>query len=217
MACHERETELRDWVLGELSPEKERELEQHVAGCALCAGSAEELRKLQQALVSHLTDREMPSHLVFVSEERRRQSPLAAFWPSLVRVAALSAAAAVVFLAIVSLGLARWRSQLLPAAAPQRAALNRAEITVLVDQALARQAAVEKSDMQAANQDLAARLRQEQASSLAQLARQLDYLELAETTVWKETQRQNEVVSLIAHNSLQTPAGAPEGSSRRQF
>jgi anti-sigma factor RsiW len=215
MACHERETELRDWALGELSPEKERELEQHLAGCASCAHSAEELRKLRQALMSHLTDREMPSHLVFVGEERKPKSPLAAFWPSLARAAALSAAAAAIFLAIVSLGLARWRSQLLPAAAPGRAALNRAEITAIVNQAISEQTAVERSDMQAANQDLAAHLRQEQASSLAQLARQLDYLELAETTVWKETQRQSQVVDLIAHNSLEAPAGSPEGRSRR--
>ena len=205
MACRERETDLTGWALGELSPEREQEFEQHLATCAECARSAEGLRRVRQVLTSHLTDREMPSHLVFVGEERKATSPRASFWPSLARAVALSAAAAAVFLAIVSLGLARLRSRLLPTVAQEKPALTQIEVKALVDQGVAEQAAQERKETQAANQELAASLQQEQARSLAQFARRLQYLESAQNTVWKETQRQNQVVSLIAHSYL--PAG----------
>ena len=92
MGCREWETELNDWALDELSPMKARQLEQHIGQCEECARSAQRLRGVRQALMSNLTDHEMPAHLVLVGE--KPQSLFAGFWPALFRTAALSAAAA---------------------------------------------------------------------------------------------------------------------------
>ncbi|MBZ5563666.1 MAG: zf-HC2 domain-containing protein [Acidobacteriia bacterium] len=212
MGYCERDVELTDWVLGELPAEKAREVERHVTQCAECARSAERLRKLQQTLTSHLTDRDMPARLVFVGEPAR--APFANFWGSLVRTAALSAAAAAVFLAILAFGSVSLKSRLLPAATPREAALTRAEIQDFVKQAVAEQAALERKQIEAGNAQLAASLRQEQAAGLSRVARQLDYVETAQNTVWKQMQQQNEYVSLIARNSLQ-PASLSKPPARR--
>jgi hypothetical protein len=63
--------------------------------------------------------------------------------------------------------------------------------------------------------DLAASLRAEQMRNLASIQQQLQYLELVQNTVWKETQRQNEVISLVAQNQLQPPASSSVEPSRR--
>ncbi len=196
-----REVELTDWMLGELSPEAAREIELHVSQCAPCARSAERLRGVQQALTSSLGDRDMPARLVFVGEPAR--SPFANFWPSLVRTAALSGAAAAVFLVMVAFGSVPLRSRLIPAVAPQGATLSRTEVQDLVRQAVAEQVALERKQTEAANAQLAASLRQDQVTNLTRLARQLDYVEQAQSTVWKQMQQQNEYVSLIARDYLQ--------------
>jgi len=208
----QREAELADWVLAELPAHKVRELEQHVSQCAECARSAERLRKIQQALTANLTERDMPAHLVFVGKQRH--SPFAGFWGALARTAALSAAAAGIFLAILSLGSATWKSRLHPTAAPRGAALTRAEIQDFVKQAVAEQVALEKKQAEAANERLEASLRQEQASNMSRVARQLDYMGSAQSTVWKEMQQQNEYVSLIARDYLQ-PASMSRPPARR--
>jgi anti-sigma factor RsiW len=213
MGCREWGTELTDWVLDELSPQKARQLEQHIEQCSECARSAHSLRGLRQALTSNLTDREMPAHLVLVGE--KPQNALAAFWTAILRTAALSAAAAAVFLAVVSAGFRYGGSRLLPSIARVEPALLRTQVQGLVEQAIAEQAQLQRKETQAAAQEMAATLRQEQIGNLARIAQQLQYLELAQNTVWKETRQQNAVMTLLAHNYLQPTTSLPTGTPRR--
>ena len=213
MVCREWETELTDWALDELSPMKARQLEQHIGQCEECARSAQRLRGVRQALRSSLTDRQMPAHLVLVGE--KPQSLFAGFWTALFRTAALSAAAAAIFLLVASVGLRYGGSRLLLTTARVEPTLTRTELQAFVAQAVAEQASLQRKEAQAATLDLAASLREEQMRNLARIQPQLQYLELAQNTVWKETQRQNEVISLVAHNQLQPPASSFAEPSRR--
>jgi len=213
MDCREWETELTDWALDELSPMKARQLEQHIEQCEECARSAQRLRGVREALMSSLTDRQMPAHLVLVGE--KPQSLFAGFWTALFRTAALSAAAAAIFLLVASVGLRYGGSRLLLTTARVEPTLTRTELQAFVAQAVAEQASLQRKEAQAATLDLAASLREEQMRNLARIQPQLQYLELAQNTVWKETQRQNEVISLVAHNQLQPPASSSAEPSRR--
>ena len=211
MGCREWESELTDWALDELPPTKARQLEQHFAQCEECARSAQRLQAVRQALRSSLADRVMPAHLMLVGE--KPQSHFAGFWAALLRTAALSAAAAAIFLVTVSVGFRHGQSWLLPTTARVEPTLTRAELQALVAQTVAEQVSAQSKETQAATRDLAASLRAEEMGNLARVGRQLQYLELAENAVWKETQRQNEVISLVAHypqppaNSLTHPPG----------
>ena len=213
MVCREWETELTDWALDELSPMKARQLEQHIGQCEECARSAQRLRGVREALMSSLTDRQMPAHLVLVGE--KPQSLFAGFWTALFRTAALSAAAAAIFLLVASVGLRYGGIRLLLTTARVEPTLTRTEFQAFVAQAVAEQASLQRKEAQAATLDLAASLREEQMRNLARIQPQLQYLELAQNTVWKETQRQNEVISLVAHNQLQPPASSSAEPSRR--
>jgi hypothetical protein len=163
--------------------------------------------------MSSLTDRQMPAHLVLVGE--KPQSLFAGFWTALFRTAALSAAAAAIFLLVASVGLRYGGSRLLLTTARVEPTLTRTELQAFVAQAVAEQASLQRKEAQAATLDLAASLREEQMRNLARIQPQLQYLELAQNTVWKETQRQNEVISLVAHNQLQPPASSSAEPSRR--
>jgi hypothetical protein len=162
--------------------------------------------------MSSLTDRELPAHLVLVGE--KRQSLFAGFWPALLRTAALSAAAAAIFLVAVSVGFRQGRSWLLPATARVEPALTRTELQALVAQAVAEQVSLQSKETQAATRDMVASLRAEQMGNLARIAQRMQYLESAQNTVWKETQRQNEVISLVAHYQ-QPLTRSPVEPSRR--
>ena len=197
MGCRERGPELTDWALDELSPVKVQELEQHIKQCDECAGSAQRLLAVRQALTSSLVDREMPAHLVLVGE--KPQSRFAGFWAAILRTAALSATAAAIFLGVVSLGFRLGPSWLLPTMARVEPALNRTELQALVSRAVAAQASMQSKDIQAANSAQVERLRQEQMENWARFAQQLQYLELAQNSEWKETQRQKEVISMVSH------------------
>ncbi len=213
MGCREWETELNDWALDELSPTKARQLEQHIGQCEECARSAQRLRGVRQALMSSLTDHQMPAHLVLVGE--KPQSRWAGFWTALFRTAALSAAAAAVFLVVAAVGFRYEGSRLLPITAQVKPTLTRAELQAFVAQVVAEQASLQRKGTEAATVDLAASLRAEQMRNLANIQQQLQYLELAQNTVWKETQQQNEVISLVAHNQLQPPASSSAEPPRR--
>jgi anti-sigma factor RsiW len=213
MGCPEWETELTDWAVDELSPMKARQLEQHIGQCEECARSAQRLRGVRQALMSSLTDREMPAHLVLVEE--KPQSLSAGFWTALLRTAALSAAAAAIFLVVVAFGLRYEGSRLLPATERVEPRLTGAELQSLVTQVVAEQVSLQRKETQAATMGLAASLRAEQMRNLASIQQELQYLELTQNTVWKETQRQNAVISLVAHNQLQPPASSSAQPSRR--
>ena len=213
MGCREWETELTDWVLDELSPPKAQQLEAHIGECEECARSAQRLRGVRQALVSGLPNREMPAHLVLVGEKPQGLWP--GFWTAFLRTAALSAAAAVIFLAVASVGFRYGGTRFLPAAARVERTLTRTELQALVAQALSEQASLQRKEMQAATMDLAASLRAEQIRNMDSLQQQLQYLELAQNTVWKETQRQNAVIRLVARNQLQPLASSPADPSRR--
>lgn len=197
MGCREWGTELTDWALDELPPAKAREIEQHIGQCEECARSAQRLQAVRQALLSSLTDREMPARLVLVGE--KPQSLFAGFWPALFRTAALSAAAAAIFLVAVSVGFRHGRTWLLPTTARVEPTLTRTELQAFVAQTVAEQVSSQSKETQAVTRDLAASLRAEQMGNLARIGRQLQYLELAQNAVWKQTQRQNEVISLVAH------------------
>jgi anti-sigma factor RsiW len=191
---------------------KARELEQHIGQCEECARSAQRLGEVRQALRSSLTDREMPAHLVLVGE--KPQSLFAGFWTPLLRTAALSAAAAAIFLVAVSVGFRHGRSWLLPTTTRVEPTLTRTELQAFVAQAVTEQVSLQSKETEAATRDLVASLGQEQMRNLARIVQQLEYLELAQNTVWKETQRQNEVISLVAH-SQQLPTSSPAEPSRR--
>ncbi len=207
MGCQERKAKLMDWVLDELAPAEVRELEQHVQQCAECSRSADRLRSVHGALKKSLVDREMPAHLVFVAD--RPKSRFEGLWTSLWRTAALAATAAVVFLGILVGGAAHWRNRLAPAGSAVESALTPADVKALAAQEVERQVALERHELEAANANLAANLREEQMRSLDRLAHQLDYVQLVQSSVWKETQQQGAMVELIARNSLESKVPAP--------
>jgi anti-sigma factor RsiW len=206
MGCREWGTELSDWALDELSPAKVRELEQHLEQCEECARSAQRLLGVRQALKSSLTDFEMPAHLVFAGE--KPQSPLAGFWAALLRTAALSAAAAATFLVVASVGLRYGGARLLPVTAWAKPAMTQTEFQTFITKAVADEVSLQSKEMKAATTDQVAALRQAQVENWARIARQLQYLELAEYTQWKETQQQNKVISSVARYQ-QLPTGSP--------
>jgi len=212
MGCREWGTELTDWALDELSPAKAQELEQHIRQCEECARSAQRLLGVRKALTSSLTDREMPAHLVLVGE--KPQSRFEGFWVALLRTAALSAAAAAIFLAVASVGLRYGGARLLPTTAWAKPGLTQTELQALVARAVAEQVSLQSKEIQAATRDQVASLRQEQMGDLARFAQQLEYFELSLNTEWKETQRQKEVISLVAHNQ-QAPTNQAAEPSRR--
>jgi hypothetical protein len=78
--------------------------------------------------------------------------------------------------------------------------LNRTQLQAFVAQAVAEQVSAQSKQAQAATGDLVGSLRQEEMGNLARIAQQLEYLELTQNAVWKETQRQHEFISLVAHD-----------------
>jgi len=88
-------------------------------------------------------------------------------------------------------------------------ALTRTELQALVARAVAAQASLQSKETQAAARDLVAGLREEEMEKWALVGRQLLYLESAQNTEWKETQRQNEVIRLVARSQqlLTNPPG----------
>jgi len=208
MGSCERETELRDWVLDELAPEKVKQLERHVEQCRECARSAQQLRELREVLIRSLTDQVMPAHLVFVREQSR--NVFVGFWSSLARTAALAVVATCIILAALSVGVARWKGQLLQARVKQQPTISETEIRALVAQALTEQDASLRKQTEAFNEALAASLRQGQMRQCRQLSQRLRYLEFAQNTVWKEAQQRNEIVDLIARSYLQPGVTQPK-------
>ncbi len=200
MRCAEREAKLTEWILNELPPTEAQELERHVQQCADCGSSLERLRIVHQALTKTLTGRPAPAHLVFLPETAKKTLP--PFRNSLWRAAAAGAVAAVVFLAVSWSGFS-YRAQYLPGKpSVETAALTSADVKALAEQVVAQRLALQRKEVEAANANLAASLRQEQMSDLARVARQLRYLETTQSAVWKETQQQGALVQLIARNSL---------------
>jgi hypothetical protein len=120
----------------------------------------------------------------------------------------------VIFLVVVSVGFRHGRSWLLPTTARVESALTQTEFQAFVARAVAEQVSFERQETQAATLELAASLRAEEMRNLARIAQQLHYLESAQNTMWKETQRQNEVISVVAHYR-QPPTSSPEEPSRR--
>jgi hypothetical protein len=206
MACPDKE-KLMDWVLDELSAGEGEELQRHVARCSDCAQSLVGLQDIRQTLVKQLVDREMPAHLVFVPEKPRAFNP--GFMTSLWRTAALAGVAGVVFLAIVLGGYRRWGHPPSPVPGVDRASMTRAEIETLVRQAVRFQLTQQRQGLETANERLAADLRKEQERALAPVAAQLQYLQSAQSVVWKQAQEQNALVELIARNSLGREAVQP--------
>lgn len=206
MACLDR-TKLMDWVLEELSPGEAEDLERHVHQCAACAQSLASLKDVRQALLKQLVDREMPSHLVFLPEKSKAINP--GFLTSLWRTAALAGVAAVVFLGIVLGGYARWGHPPWAVPGAERASMARAEIETIVRDTVRFQLAQQRQELATANERLAADLRKEQERALAPVAAQLQYLQSAQSVVWKQTQAQNVLVELIARNSVGREAAQP--------
>lgn len=200
MGCLASKAKLIDWVLGELPLGEEEELRRHVDQCADCAQELSGFQGVRDVLRVQLQDREMPAHLVFLPEKARelRLGFLAQLW----RTAALAAVAAGVFLAIVLGGFARLGPLPLAALPPHKAALARAEVEAMVNQAVRLQWAQQKHELETINERLAANLRREQAHVLVPFAEQLQYLQSAQSVVWQETQKQNAYVELIARSSL---------------
>lgn len=207
MSCPDKQAKLMDWVLGELSPAEVGEIQLHVEQCAGCAHSLAGLRDVHQALMKQLTDREMPAHLVFLPEKPRELHT--GFLASLWRTAALAAVAAGVFLVVVLGGYARWGRQ--PSFLPltEKASFTRTEVEALVAHAVRLQMAQQKHEFEAVNEKLAADMRQEQGRGFSSLATQLQYLQSAQSVVWKQTQEQTALVELIARNSMGAETAQP--------
>jgi anti-sigma factor RsiW len=203
MACKEWGNDLTDWALDELNPLKTQELEHHFNQCTECGQTADRLRGIRQALMSSLTDCQMPAHLVLM--EDKPKSIFAGLRAALARTAALSAAAAAIFLCVVSVGFRYGGSRLFPSAAVVEPSLTRAQLQTYVAQAVAQQASLQREEIGATTKEIATSLRQEQMGDLARITQQLQYLELAQNAVWKETQRQHEVINFVAQNRLQPP------------
>lgn len=200
MGCPDNKAKLMDWVLGELPPGEEEDLQRHVQQCTDCAEELTGLQRVHETLRAQLTEREMPAHLVFLPEKARELRP--GFLASLWRTAALAAVAAAVFLAIAVGGIARWGRQAFMTLPREKAALTRAEVGDMVNQAVRLQWAQQKSQLETTQEELAADLRREDAHILAPLAKQLQYVQSAQSVVWQETQKQNALVELLARNSL---------------
>jgi len=200
MTCRERQARIVEWILEELPVAEAQELESHVEQCQECARALAGVRGVEQTLKQHFSDREMPARLVFLAE--KPQGFAAGWWTSLARTAAMATAAAVVFAAVLVGAYSVWGDRL-----PRRAqaAPSRAEVEILVAQAAEKNRAQQR-------EELAVALRQEQVRDLAVVARQLSYLQAAQTVVWQENQQQNALMELLARNSLQgevPPAGKP--------
>lgn len=207
MGCAEREAKLTEWILNELPPEEAQELERHLQQCADCSDSLEGLRNVHQALTKSLTGRPAPAHLAFLPEVPKNTLP--AFLNSLWRAAAAGAVAAVVFLAVSGIGFF-YRARYLPVKrSVETATLTAADVKVLAEQAVVQGLARQRKEVEAANANLAAGLRQEQMRDLARVARQLSYLETTQSAVWKQAQQQGALVQSIARNSLKLERPQP--------
>jgi hypothetical protein len=207
MGCAERQAKLTEWILDELPPADAEELERHVQQCAECGRSAERVRIVHETLTKNLTGRVAPAHLVFLPETRKKALPalLSPLW----RAAAGGAVAAVVFLTVTWIGFSYRTRYLLLKPSAETAALTPADVKVLTEQIVTRELALQRKEVEAANANLAAVLRQEQMSSLARVSRQLDYLETTQSAVWKQAQQQGALVQLIARNSLKLERAQP--------
>ena len=86
--------------------------------------------------------------------------------------------------------------------------MTQTELQAFVTKAVAEQASLQSKETQAAARDLVAGLREEEMEKWALVGRQLLYLESAQNTEWKETQRQNEIIRLVAR-SQQPPTNPP--------
>jgi len=201
MGTCQREAELRDWALQELGPEAAKQIEEHLQRCPECARSAGLLWEVRTALASSLTDQRMPAHVMVAAAPPKRVFD--GFWASLARVMALSAAAACIFLAVLSVGFAHWKSRLLFTTGRPQQVVTEAEIRTLVSQAVADEMTVQLKESGDSDKQLAATLRSERALEFEQIAQRLQFLELAQNTVWKETQQQGAIVGAIARNTLQ--------------
>jgi len=201
MQCREWGNELTDWALDELSPARVLELEKHLEHCQECAQAAQRLLGVRQALKSSLIDRDLPAHVVVFGD--KAQNRFEDFWAALLRTAALSAAGAVIFLAIVSVGIRFGGSRLLPVAAWARPTLTQAELKEFVARAVSEQVSLQSKEMQAATRNEVARLRQEQTESLKRFAQQMQYFELSLNTEYKETQQQSALISMVAQEKQQ--------------
>lgn len=204
MTCGERQEKFVEWILEELPAEEARALELHVEQCRECAGALAGLRNVEQALKQHLTDSEMPARLVLVPEQPA--AVFAGLWARLARTAAMAATAALVFVAVVFGAYAAWGDRL-----PRRAqaAPSRAEVEILVAQAVERGLEPQRKEFAAAREAMVANLRQEQAQTLAAIRQQLNYLEAAQKAVWRENQEQNAVMQYIAQTALQAGPAKP--------
>lgn len=202
MGCEERQAKLTEWILDELPPAEAKELEQHVQQCADCERSLERLRMVHQALTRNLAGRAAPAHLVFLPEIRKRVLPalLSPLW----RAAAAGAVAAVVFLAVTWTGFSYGTRYLPLKASTETTALTPADVKALAEQVVTRELSSQRNEIEAANANLAAVLREEQMSNQARVARQLNYLATTQSAVWKEAQQQSALVQLIARNSLKS-------------
>ena len=196
MSCREWGSELTDWALDELAPERVPELERHLRHCRECAQAAGRLLGVRQALKNSLIDRDMPAHVVVFEDKAPSRFP--GFWAALLRTASLSAAAALVFLAVVSVGFRFGGTRFLPVSAWERPALAQAELKDLVTRAVAEQVSLQSKEMQAATRDEVATLRQEQTENLRLFAQQLQSFELSLNTEYKQTQQQSALINMVA-------------------
>jgi hypothetical protein len=205
--CEELKAKLTDWILDELPASEATDLELHVKQCSGCARALDEFRRVHQALARHLQDKKLPAHLVFLWGNPKSQISglLASVW----RTAALAGVAAVVFLAILSVGYGGWIARQSHPAPAEKTVLSRAEVQAMIANEVAQGLAQQRKEFELANQKLTTGLREERAQELALVARKLQYLEATQKVVWKESQQQGALVELIARNSLRGGSTQP--------
>jgi len=89
--------DLRDYALDELDAAQRRQVESHVAACAVCREELDRLRMTRLAL-ARLPDEEIPRRIAFVSDKVFEPAWYARWWAALPRLAfALGLLAAVFF------------------------------------------------------------------------------------------------------------------------
>jgi anti-sigma factor RsiW len=145
MSCDKTTEQLLDWLEGELAPEVDAEIEQHVGGCADCAKEAHEIRQVLAAVAHPIED---PGAGYFASfyarlrqsreEATARGSWIRRWWEALLTprvwtraLAGAAAAALVAFGALTATGTLSFQRSLPPALvkiSPARLATARATL-----------------------------------------------------------------------------------------
>lgn len=217
MNCEEVRRRMLDRALDELPTEEFHLVEEHIRSCAACAQAWEEIHATHALLAHHLVEAEVPRHFRLAATE----APVG-WWPRLWVPAlrfGLSAGVALVLLvgSLALFGASFTRDSggfrlafgRQPAVAPATA-ISRTAIEQMVDARLraSEQRLVAEQKDQVAR--LAAELKTAGSSDVRRLGQRLEFLQSAQNQMWKETQRSQYLVELVARSSVPRGSEIPK-------